>query len=61
MLARKNVSCVLQVFGEVKTFDLKEGGGNIPVTKANRKEYVDLYVQWMLVDSVKDQYGPFER
>lgn len=50
-----------QVFGKVKTFDLKEGGGGIPVTKANRREYVDLYVQWMLVDSVKDQYGPFER
>ena len=50
-----------QVFGAVKTFDLKEGGGETAVTKANRKEYVDLYVRWLLVESVKGQYGPFER
>lgn len=50
-----------QVFGAVKTFDLKEGGGSTAVTRANRREYVDLYVRWLLVDSVKGQYGPFER
>eukprot|EP00903_Cladosiphon_okamuranus_P014085 g13092.t1 len=50
-----------EVFGAVKTFDLKEGGGDTAVTSANRHEYVDLYVRWLLVDSVKDQYGPFER
>ena len=51
----------VQVFGAVKTFDLKENGGDTAVSEANRREYVDLYVQWLLVDSVKDQYGPFER
>eukprot|EP00752_Nemacystus_decipiens_P004319 g3945.t1 len=50
-----------EVFGAVKTFDLKEGGGETAVTRDNRQEYVDLYVRWLLVDSVKDQYGPFER
>lgn len=38
-----------------------EDGGEIAVTKDNRKEYVDLYVRWLLVESVKGQYGPFER
>lgn len=49
------------MFGAVKTFDLKEAGGETIVTKDNRKEYVDLYVKWLLVESVKGQYGPFER
>lgn len=51
----------VQVFGAVKTFDLKDGGGDVAVTRANRDEYVDLYVNWLLVESVKGQYGPFER
>ena len=45
----------------MKTFDLKEGGGDTAVTRANRHEYVGLYVRWLLVDSVKGQYAPFER
>lgn len=49
------------MFGAVKTFDLKEGGGEVVVTKTNRHEYVELYVRWLLVGSVKGQYGPFER
>lgn len=51
----------VQVFGAVKTFDLKENGGAVTVTKENRQEYVDLYAQWVLVESVKGQYEPFER
>ncbi|CAM9162645.1 unnamed protein product, partial [Hapterophycus canaliculatus] len=47
-------------FGAVKTFDLKEGGGEIAVTSDNRREYVDLYVKWLLVGSVNGQYKPFE-
>ncbi|CAN0125362.1 unnamed protein product [Scytosiphon promiscuus] len=50
-----------EVFGAVKTFDLKEGGGETVVSRDNREEYVDLYVSWLLVESVKGQYGPFER
>lgn len=49
------------MFGAVKTFDLKEDGGKEAVTRSNRQEYVDLYVQWLLVKSVIKQYGPFER
>lgn len=50
-----------QVFGAVKTFDLTEGGEDTVVSNANRREYVDLYVKWLLAESVKNQYGPFER
>ncbi|CAN0421962.1 unnamed protein product, partial [Laminaria digitata] len=56
-----NFDGLWQVFGAVKTFDLKERGGETAVTEENRKEYVDLYVRWLLVESVKGQYGPFER
>lgn len=50
-----------QVFGAIKTFDLKEDGGNENVTNRNRQEYVDLYVKWVLVESVRGQFKPFER
>ncbi len=33
-------------------FDLKENGSNIPVTYQNRKEYIKLFAQWLMIDSV---------
>jgi len=47
------------VFGETRIFDLKPDGGNIAVTKANKQEYVDLYVQYLLHSSVSKQYDAF--
>ncbi len=41
--------------------ELKPGGASIPVTSDNREEYVMLYVKWLLVDSIQDQYNEFER
>eukprot|EP00966_Prymnesium_polylepis_P034151 793890-Prymnesium_polylepis.2 len=32
-------------FGETKTCDLMENGGDVPVTEANRHEYVALYAK----------------
>ncbi|KAL4231209.1 putative E3 ubiquitin-protein ligase HTD2 [Mactra antiquata] len=46
-------------YGQVKTFDLKQDGANIPVTNDNRKEYVDLYVDWILNKSVYNQFKAF--
>eukprot|EP00803_Ostreobium_quekettii_P009976 evm.model.scf_2796.2 EVM.evm.TU.scf_2796.2 scf_2796:5567-19194(-) len=43
-------------FGEIKTYSLKPDGGSVPVTNANRTEYVDLYTKWALVDSVAPQF-----
>ncbi|KAJ3279630.1 hypothetical protein HK104_001276 [Borealophlyctis nickersoniae] len=49
------------VYGQVKSFPLVDGGEDILVTNANRKEYVDLYVRHFTVDSVKRQFGAFKR
>jgi alpha-tubulin suppressor-like RCC1 family protein len=48
-------------FGKMKTYELKSGGASIPVTEENREEYVDLYVKFLLEDSVKIQYNAFKR
>jgi len=47
-------------FGAETIDDLKENGRNIPVTKDNKKEFVDLYVDWYLNRSVEHQFGPFK-
>jgi len=48
-------------FGEVKTFELKPGGASIPVTEENRHEYVDLYVDFLLNESIRTQFNAFKR
>jgi len=50
-----------EVFGEVKTVELKPGGSAIPVTSDNRGEYVALYVDYVLTKSVARQYAAFHR
>lgn len=47
-------------FGSIYTFELKENGANIPVTAENRKEYVDLYVEYLLDKSIKKQFESFK-
>ncbi|TRZ23540.1 hypothetical protein HGM15179_003554 [Zosterops borbonicus] len=39
--------------------ELKENGANIPVTKDNRKEYVDLYVSYVFNKSVQKPFEDF--
>lgn len=34
---------------------LKPGGENVPLTIANRREFVDLYTRYLLVQSVDEQ------
>ncbi|CAH8550309.1 unnamed protein product [Schistosoma bovis] len=51
----------LDPFGNVITHELKPDGAKIPVTKENRKEYVDLYSSFLLNDSVKKQFNAFRR
>jgi ubiquitin-protein ligase E3 A len=48
-------------YGEKIKFDLKPNGGEIPVTKENRQEYVDLLVKWILVDSISKQFDSFKK
>ncbi|KOO24665.1 ubiquitin-protein ligase e3a isoform 2 [Chrysochromulina tobinii] len=60
-----SLGLVMQVsfeqWGEQKTFDLVLNGGNVAVTLANRDEYVRLYVQYLLDDSIARQFGSFQR
>ncbi|XP_066475719.1 probable E3 ubiquitin-protein ligase HECTD2 isoform X1 [Tiliqua scincoides] len=46
-------------FGVIKTYSLKPGGDKIPVTNQNRKEYVQLYVDFLLNKSIYKQFEAF--
>jgi len=46
-------------FGELRTYDLLPNGGNIPVTNENRHRYVDLYLKYLLCDSIESQFHAF--
>jgi E3 ubiquitin-protein ligase NEDD4 len=41
------------------TIELKPGGGEIPVTEQNKKEYVDAYVAYRISRRVKEQFDAF--
>jgi E3 ubiquitin-protein ligase NEDD4 len=45
--------------GETATVDLKPGGANIAVTEGNKKEFVDLMVEYYISKRVKDQFDAF--
>ena len=48
-------------YGEVVLTPLYPGGENRPVTNANRREFVDLYVKHILDTAVTRQFEPFKR
>ncbi|KAK9709845.1 putative E3 ubiquitin-protein ligase [Basidiobolus ranarum] len=50
-----------EIFGEVQQIPLIPNGENIPVTKANRQEYVAKYSQFLLTQSIAKQFEPFKR
>ncbi|GFG39371.1 hypothetical protein Cfor_08324 [Coptotermes formosanus] len=54
-----NCQVSLEEYGDVKTYKLKEGGENIPVTNENRKEYVELYLDWILNTAIYEQFRAF--
>ncbi|XP_074679165.1 E3 ISG15--protein ligase HERC5-like isoform X1 [Strix aluco] len=41
------------------TVELKKNGANIPVTKDNRKEFVDLYVNYVFNESIRKPFEDF--
>ncbi|XP_077586597.1 putative E3 ubiquitin-protein ligase HECTD2 [Stigmatopora nigra] len=45
--------------GVVKSYNLKPGGDKIAVSKHNRKEYVQLYVDFLLNKSICKQFAAF--
>ena len=46
-------------FGMEQLVEFKAGGAHVPVTNANKQEFVDLYVDWLLNTSVAAQFTPF--
>ncbi|KAH0623603.1 hypothetical protein JD844_006529 [Phrynosoma platyrhinos] len=46
-------------FGVIKCYNLKPSGDKIPVTNQNRKEYVQLYVDFLLNKSIYKQFAAF--
>jgi ubiquitin-protein ligase E3 A len=56
-----NFQISYESLGEIRTIDLKENGGEIPVTNENREEYVSLYVEYILRTSVMTQFQAFYR
>lgn len=44
-------------FGEIIETELKENGSNIPVTEENRKEYVELYSNYLMEKSIEKQFN----
>jgi E3 ubiquitin-protein ligase HERC4 len=54
-----NFQITRRYFGEVQTVDLVPDGANKPVTKANRQDYVEAYVDYLLNKSVANQFTAF--
>jgi E3 ubiquitin-protein ligase HECTD2 len=51
----------VEKYGAVEHVPLCPGGDKRAVTNANRREYVDLYVRFLLETSVSRQFEPFKR
>ncbi|MED6275335.1 Ubiquitin-protein ligase E3A, partial [Characodon lateralis] len=49
------------LFGNPMLYDLKEKGDQIPVTKENRQEFVHLYADYILNNSVESQFKAFKK
>ena len=57
----RNFTVEYEVFGESVEAELLPGGKNMPLTAANRKQFVDLMVDHVLVTSVKANFEEFRR
>merc|ERR1719378_318566 len=49
------------LFGSTITVDLKEGGANIMVNQSNKKEYAELYADFLINKNVEQQFLAFQR
>ncbi|KAF8325968.1 HECT-domain-containing protein [Amanita rubescens] len=54
-----NFTVTEERLGGIKTFEFKPGGYDIKVTEENKKEYVDLHVEYCLCKRVQDQFDAF--
>ncbi|KAJ3194048.1 putative E3 ubiquitin-protein ligase [Irineochytrium annulatum] len=49
-----------EAFGDIVRVPLVPGGENIPVTQANKREFVDRLAAWILNDSIARQFEAFK-
>eukprot|EP01100_Stratorugosa_tubuloviscum_P011265 TRINITY_DN4_c2_g1_i1.p1 TRINITY_DN4_c2_g1~~TRINITY_DN4_c2_g1_i1.p1 ORF type:complete len:755 (-),score=258.81 TRINITY_DN4_c2_g1_i1:54-2318(-) len=56
-----NFTAINEIFGEQIVCELKPNGANIFVNNENRQDYVNLYIQFLLIDSVSKQFNAFKR
>eukprot|EP00976_Prorocentrum_cordatum_P094965 1189995-Prorocentrum_minimum.AAC.2 len=56
-----NFQVSYEVLGEVCTVDLVDDGANVPVTNANREEYVKLHTHFILESSIERQFTAFKQ
>lgn len=49
------------VFGSLSFHELKENGDELYVTQENKKEFADLYADFLLNKSVERQFNAFRR
>ncbi|XP_034946431.1 probable E3 ubiquitin-protein ligase HERC4 isoform X2 [Chelonus insularis] len=54
-----NFEVTRQVFGEQRVYELIPGGSKIPVTLDNKKEFVNLYVDYIFNKSVESHFNAF--
>ncbi|CAD7081549.1 unnamed protein product [Hermetia illucens] len=54
-----NFEVTRDIFGESHVVELKPNGSEIPVTRDNRKEFVDLYIDFIFNKSVEKQFQAF--
>lgn len=57
----RNFEASYEAFGAEKVVELIPGGSKIPVTNANRAQYVEAFVKWKMVDSVSESLEAFAR
>lgn len=57
----QNFTAGVPGIGETVTHELKEGGEDIMVTEENRREYVDLYIDYYLKTSIHNSFEAFAR
>ncbi|KAI9144347.1 hypothetical protein BKA69DRAFT_1057056 [Paraphysoderma sedebokerense] len=57
----RNFEISYDIYGQVKNYPLVDGGENIPVTNENRQEYVRLYIDHIVNESVKRQFIALKR
>ena len=54
-----NFEVSIEEYGRVTTKELVPNGSELPVNQANRKEFVKLYLEWLLNSSIDERFRAF--